>query len=424
MLGRDYLRERADEYRIALENRGSKVDLERFVEVDAERRRIIVQVEALKNQRNVASQEIATLKKSKQDASSQIEAMKRVGDEIKTLDERLGALEEELSSLELGFPNVPHASVPVGPDESANRVERTWGEKPKFSFAPQAHWDIGERLGILDFDRAAKITGTRFAILYAAAAKLNRALMMFMLDLHADQGYTEVLPPFIANADSLRATGQLPKFGEDLFRLQGEKEYYLIPTAEVPVTNLHRDEFIDASRLPLLYTAYTPCFRAEAGAAGKDTRGLIRQHQFEKIEIVKFTMPDQSWDELEKLTRDAEAILQALGLHYRVVTLSTGDMGFSSAKTYDIEVWLPGQDTYREISSCSNFADFQARRAGIRYRTADKKTGFVHTLNGSGLPLGRTLVAVLENYQQADGSIVIPEVLRPYMRGMERITAG
>ncbi|HET7705781.1 MAG TPA: serine--tRNA ligase [Thermoanaerobaculia bacterium] len=424
MLGRDYLRERADEYRIALKNRGSKVDLERFVEVDAERRRIIVQVEALKNQRNVASQEIATLKKSKQDASSQIEAMKRVGDEIKTLDERLGALEEELSSLELGFPNVPHASVPVGPDESANRVERTWGEKPKFSFAPQAHWDIGERLGILDFDRAAKITGTRFAILYAAAAKLNRALMMFMLDLHADQGYTEVLPPFIANADSLRATGQLPKFGEDLFRLQGEKEYYLIPTAEVPVTNLHRDEFIDASRLPLLYTAYTPCFRAEAGAAGKDTRGLIRQHQFEKIEIVKFTMPDQSWDELEKLTRDAEAILQALGLHYRVVTLSTGDMGFSSAKTYDIEVWLPGQDTYREISSCSNFADFQARRAGIRYRTADKKTGFVHTLNGSGLPLGRTLVAVLENYQQADGSIVIPEVLRPYMRGMERITAG
>jgi seryl-tRNA synthetase len=421
MLGRDYLRERADEYRIALENRGSKVDLERFVEVDAERRRTIVQVEALKNQRNVASQEIATLKKSKQDASSQIEAMKRVGDEIKSLDERLAALEEELSSLELGFPNVPHSSVPVGPDESANRVERTWGEKPNFSFTPQAHWDIGERLGILDFDRAAKITGTRFAILYAAAAKLNRALMMFMLDLHADQGYTEVLPPFIANADSLRATGQLPKFGEDLFKLEGEKPYYLIPTAEVPVTNLHRDEFLDASRLPLLYTAYTPCFRAEAGAAGKDTRGLIRQHQFEKIEIVKFTMPDQSWTELEKLVADAEAVLQALGLHYRVVTLSTGDMGFSSAKTYDIEVWLPGQNTYREISSCSNFADFQARRAGIRYRTADKKTGFVHTLNGSGLPLGRTLVAVLENYQQADGSIAIPQALRPYMRGMDKI---
>ena len=422
MLGRDYLRERADEYRIALKNRGSKVDLERFVEVDAERRRIIVQVEALKNQRNVASQEIATLKKNKQDASSQIDAMKRVGDEIKSLDESLAALEEELSGLELGFPNVPHPSVPVGADESANRVERTWGEKPDFSFTPQAHWDIGERLGILDFDRAAKITGTRFAILYAAAAKLNRALMMFMLDLHADQGYTEVLPPFIANADSLRATGQLPKFGEDLFKLEGEKPYYLIPTAEVPVTNLHRDEFLDASRLPILYTAYTPCFRAEAGAAGKDTRGLIRQHQFEKIEIVKFTMPDQSWDELEKLVADAEAVLQALGLHYRVVTLSTGDMGFSSAKTYDIEVWLPGQNTYREISSCSNFADFQARRAGIRYRTADKKTGFVHTLNGSGLPLGRTLVAVLENFQQADGSIAIPEVLRPYMRGMDRIS--
>ncbi|MGZ8710511.1 MAG: serine--tRNA ligase [Thermoanaerobaculia bacterium] len=421
MLGRDYLRERADEYRIALRNRGSKVDLERFVEVDAERRRIIVQVESLKNQRNVASQEIATLKKSKQDASSQIEAMKGVGDEIKSLDERLAMLEQELSSLELGFPNVPHSSVPVGPDESANRVERTWGEKPNFSFTPQAHWDIGERLGILDFDRAAKITGTRFAILYAAAAKLNRALMMFMLDLHADQGYTEVLPPFIANADSLRATGQLPKFGEDLFKLEGDKPYYLIPTAEVPVTNLHRDEFLDASRLPLLYTAYTPCFRAEAGAAGKDTRGLIRQHQFEKIEIVKFTMPEQSWDELEKLVADAEAVLQALGLHYRVVTLSTGDMGFSSAKTYDIEVWLPGQNTYREISSCSNFADFQARRAGIRYRAADKKTGFVHTLNGSGLPLGRTLVAVLENCQQADGSVVVPEVLRPYMRGMDRI---
>jgi seryl-tRNA synthetase len=423
MLGRDYLRERADDYRIALQNRGSKVDLDRFIQVDAERRRIIVQVESLKNQRNVASQEIATLKKNKQDASSQIEAMKRVGDEIKTLDEKLAALEEELSGLELGFPNVPHSSVPVGPDETANRIERTWGSKPSFTFAPQAHWDIGERLRLLDFDRAAKITGTRFTVLYGSAAKLNRALMAFMLDLHSDQGYTEVLPPFIANGDSLRATGQLPKFGEDLFKLEGEKPYYLIPTAEVPVTNLHRDEFLDAARLPLLYTAYTPCFRAEAGAAGKDTRGLIRQHQFEKIEILKFTMPDQSWDELEKLTRDAEMVLQALGLHYRVVTLSTGDMGFSSAKTYDIEVWLPGQDTYREISSCSNFADFQARRAGIRYRTGEKKTGFVHTLNGSGLPLGRTLVAILENYQQADGSVLIPEVLRPYMRGMERITA-
>lgn len=422
MLGREYLRERADDYRIALKNRGATVDLDRFVDLDGERRRIIVQVEGLKNQRNVASQEIATLKKNKQDASAQIEAMKRVGDEIRNLDERLAQIEEELASIELVFPNVPHASVPVGPDESANRIERTWGEKPRFHFTPKAHWDIGESLGILDFDRASKITGTRFAILYAGAAKLSRALMAFMLDLHGDQGYMEVLPPFIANVDSLRATGQLPKFGEDLFKLEGEKPYYLIPTAEVPVTNLHRDEFLDASRLPLSYTAYTPCFRAEAGAAGKDTRGLIRQHQFEKVELVKFTMPERSWDELETLTRDAEAVLQALGLHYRVVTLSTGDMSFASAKTYDIEVWLPGQETYREISSCSNFADFQARRAAIRYRTADKKTGFVHTLNGSGLPLGRTLVAVLENYQQADGSVVIPEALRPYMRGMTKLT--
>ncbi|HUP46497.1 MAG TPA: serine--tRNA ligase [Thermoanaerobaculia bacterium] len=422
MLGRDYLRERADEYRIALENRGAAVDLDRFLAVDAERRRIIVQVESLKNQRNVASEEIATLRKNKQDAAAQIEAMKRVGDEIKQLDERLAATEEELAALELGFPNVPHASVPVGPDESANRVERTWGEKPRFDFAPKPHWEIGEALGILDFDRAAKITGTRFAVLYQGAARLSRALMAFMLDLHSDQGYIEVLPPFIANADSLRATGQLPKFGEDLFKLEGDKPYYLIPTAEVPLTNLHRDEFLDAAKLPLLYTAYTPCFRAEAGAAGKDTRGLIRQHQFEKVELVKFTMPDQSWDELERLTADAEAVLQALGLHYRVVTLSTGDMSFSSAKTYDIEVWLPGQETFREISSCSNFTDFQARRAAIRYRTADKKTGFVHTLNGSGLPLGRTLVALLENYQQPDGRVLIPAPLRPYMRGQKLVS--
>lgn len=424
MLARDYLREHADEYRIALQNRGATVDLDRFIEIDAERRRLIGAVEALKNQRNVASQEIATLKKNKQNASAQIDAMKRVGDEIKSLDERLAHIESDLTSLELGFPNVPHSTVPVGGDETANRLERTWGDKPRFDFTPKPHWDLGEALGILDFDRAAKITGTRFAVLYGAAAKLSRALMAFMLDLHEDQGYLEVLPPFIANADSLRATGQLPKFGDDLFRLESEKGFYLVPTAEVPVTNLHRDEFIDVSRLPLLYTAYTPCFRAEAGAAGKDTRGLIRQHQFEKVELVKFTSPERSWDELETLTRDAEAVLQALGLHYRVVTLSTGDMSFSSAKTYDIEVWLPGQETYREISSCSNFGDFQARRAAIRYRTSDKKTGFVHTLNGSGLPLGRTLIAVLENYQQNDGSVLIPEALQPYMRGATRITAA
>lgn len=421
MLPREYLRENTDDYRQALKNRGLDVDIDRFLDLDAERRRIIVQAETLKNQRNVASQEIANLKKNKQDASAQIDAMKRVGDEIRKLDEHLGSIESDLRNLELYFPNVPHESVPVGGDESANRVERTWGEKPKLNFTPKPHWDIGEALGILDFDRAAKITGARFSILYGMAAKLNRALMDFMLDLHGDQGYTEILPPFIVNAESLIGTGQLPKFEEDLFKLYGEKQFYLVPTAEVPVTNLYRDEMLDASRLPLSYTAYTPCFRSEAGSYGKDTRGLIRQHQFEKVELVKFTRPEDSWKELEKLTGDAEEVLQKLNLHYRVVTLSTGDMSFTAAKTYDIEVWLPGQETYREISSCSNFLDFQARRAGIRYRTADRKTGYVHTLNGSGLPLGRTLVAILENYQQADGSIVIPEALRPYTRGLDVI---
>jgi seryl-tRNA synthetase len=349
--------------------------------------------------------------------------MKRVGDEIKQLDDRLAAIEQDLRNLELYFPNIAHESVPVGRDETANRVERTWGTRPAFDFPAQAHWDIGEALGILDFDRAAKITGTRFAVLYGAAARLNRALMAFMLDVHGEQGYIEVLPPFIVNADSLRGTGQLPKFEEDVFKLSGDKELYLVPTAEVPVTNLHRDETLDAATLTRSYTAYTPCFRSEAGSYGKDTRGLIRQHQFEKVELVKFAMPDRSWDELERLTSDAEAILQQLNLHYRVVTLSTGDMSPNASKTYDIEVWLPGQDTYREISSCTNFLDFQARRANIRYRTGDKKTGFVHTLNGSGLPLGRTLVAILENYQQRDGSVVIPEPLRKYMNGMAVIRA-
>jgi seryl-tRNA synthetase len=421
MLSREYLREKTDEYRQALKNRGTTVDLDRFVELEAERRRSIAEVERLKAQKNTASQEIASLKKNRQDASSQIEAMKRVGDEIKTLDDRLALIEDELQTLELYFPNVPHESVPVGPDESHNRVEREWGERPQFAFAPQSHWDIGEALGILDFDRASKITGARFSVLYGAAAKLSRSLMNLMLDVHERQGYLEVLPPFIVNADSLRGTGQLPKFEEDLFKLTHEKQFYLAPTAEVPVTNLHRDEFLELSALPLRYTSYTPCFRSEAGSYGKDTRGLIRQHQFEKVELVKFTTPEESWDALEALTRDAEEILQLLGLHYRVVTLSTGDMGFTAAKTYDIEVWLPGQETYREISSCSNFTDFQARRANIRYRTAEKKSAFVHTLNGSGLPLGRTLVAILENYQQEDGSVVVPEALRPYM-GIERIT--
>jgi seryl-tRNA synthetase len=424
MLSREYLRERTDDYRKALKDRGATVDLDRFIDLEGERRRTIGRVESLKAQRNTVSQEIAALKKGKQDASAQIAAMKEVGDEIGALDARLADIEQNLRDVELYFPNVPHPSVPVGPDESSNRVERTWGTRPEFDFAPKPHWDLGEALGILDFERATKITGTRFAILLGAAAHLSRALAAFMLDSHTRRGYREILTPFMVNADSMTGTGQLPKFEEDLFKLQGEKQYYLIPTAEVPVTNFYRDEILDASTLTQAFCSYSPCFRAEAGAAGRDTRGLIRQHQFEKVELVKFTMPDRSWDEHEKLTHDAEAILQALNLHYRVVTLSTGDMGFTSAKTYDIEVWLPGQNTFREISSCSNFLDFQARRANIRYRTADKKTGFVHTLNGSGLPLGRTLVAVLENYQQKDGSVVIPEPLRPYMQGMERISAA
>jgi seryl-tRNA synthetase len=420
MLSREYLREQTDAYRTALKNRGASVDLDRFLELDSERRQTIAQVEALKARRNTVTQEIANLKKDKQDAGAQIAAMRDVGDDVKTLDLRLAEIEESLSNLELYFPNVPHASVPVGPDETHNRIEREWGEKPEFAFTPKAHWDLGEALGILDFDRASKITGARFSILSGAGAKLNRALINFMLDVHEQQGYAEIVPPFMVNADSLRGTGQLPKFEEDLFKLTG-RDYYLIPTAEVPVTNLHRDEFLDAATLPLSYTAYSPCFRSEAGSYGKDTRGLIRQHQFEKVEIVKFTTPESSWDAHETLTADAEALLQALGLHYRVMTLSTGDMGFTSAKTYDLEVWLPGQETYREISSCTNFLDFQARRANIRYRTAEKKTGYVHTLNGSGLPIGRTLVAILENYQNDDGSVRVPKALQPYMKGLEVI---
>jgi seryl-tRNA synthetase len=420
MLSREYLREHADDYRNALKNRGAQADVDRFLELDTERRRSIAAVEQLKAQRNAASQEIAALKKSKQDASSQIEAMKRVGDEIKQIDERLAGVEDELRALELLFPNVPHPSVPIGADETANRVEREWGEKPRFAFTPKPHWEIGEALGILDFDRAVKVAGARFSFLTGAGAKLNRALISFFLDRHEAHGYTEVVPPFIVNSDSLRGTGQLPKFEEDLFKLT-DRDYYLIPTAEVPVTNFHRDEILDAATLPRWYAAYSPCFRSEAGSYGKDTRGLIRQHQFEKVEIVKFAMPEASWDEHETLTADAEELLKALELPYHVVTLSTGDMGFASAKTYDIEVWLPGQDTYREIASSTNFLDFQARRANIRYKTADKKIGFVHTLNSSALPIGRTLVAILENYQQADGSVVVPAVLRPYMKGIDRM---
>ncbi|HUF18136.1 MAG TPA: serine--tRNA ligase [Thermoanaerobaculia bacterium] len=422
MISREYLRENADAYRDALRNRGASVDLDRFLELDAERRRFIAKVETLKNQRNVASHEIARRRKAKEDAAAPIEAMRLVGDEIKELDRSLAEIEQALEELELGFPNVPHDSVPVGADESANREERVWGERPSFSFTPREHWEIGEQLGILDFDRAAKIAGARFSVLFGAGAKLERALITFMLDLHSGRhGYTEVWPPAIVNGTSMRGTGQLPKFEEDLFKLRGDRDLYLISTAEVPVTNLHRDEILGAEELTISYCAYTPCFRSEAGSYGKDTRGLIRQHQFDKVELVKFARPEDSWDEHERLTEDACEVLRQLGLYHRVVTLSTGDMGFGAAKTYDIEVWLPGQNTFREISSCTNFGDFQARRANIRYRRDEKKTAFVHTLNGSGLAVGRTLVAILENYQQADGSVVLPEPLRKCM-GTDRLT--
>jgi seryl-tRNA synthetase len=416
MLNRDYLRDETDAYRSALASRGADVELDRFLELDGERRRAIVEVETLKNRRNVASEEIARMKKAKQDASGQIAATRALGDEIKQLDLRLVEIEQEMERIELTFPNAPHQSVPVGRDESANREERVRGERPSFDFPPRPHWELGEGLGILDFERASKITGARFAVLFGAGAKLERALISFMLDLHSSRhGYQEVWTPFMVNAASLRGTGQLPKFESDLFKLTDERNFYLVPTAEVPVTNLHRDEILGVDSLPVSYCAYTPCFRSEAGSYGKDTRGLIRQHQFDKVELVKFTLPEQSWEEHEKLTADAEEVLRQLGLHYRVVTLSSGDMGFASAKTYDIEVWLPGQETFREISSCSNFTDFQARRANIRFRGEGKKGGFVHTINGSGLAVGRTMVAILENYQQADGSVVVPEVLRPYL---------
>lgn len=423
MIAREFLRESTDAYREALSHRGASVELDRFLQLDQQRRSLIASVEQMKSQRNSASQEIATLKKQKLDASDRIEEMKLLGTRITSVDDELGPIEATLHALELGFPNVPDSSVPVGPDESFNRVERLWGLAPKFDFEPKSHWELGEGLGILDFQRATKITGARFNVLFGAGAALERALISFMLDIHTrEHGYTEVIPPFIVNSDSLLGTGQLPKFEEDLFKLRGERDYYLIPTAEVPVTNLHREEILGAEELTKSYCSYTPCFRSEAGSYGKDTRGLIRQHQFNKVELVKFAHPDRSWDELERLTGHAEEILRRLGLHYRVVCLSTGDMSFASAKTYDLEVWLPGQNNFREISSCSNFGDFQARRANIRFRGENKKVGFVHTLNGSGLAVGRTLLAVLENYQQEDGSVVIPEALRAYMHGADRIS--
>ena len=398
--------------------------LKDFREVDTLRRQAITEAETSKAQRNKASDEIAKLKKSGQDASGAMAQTKDLREKIQTLEKAAADLDARLRDILAGIPNLPHSSVPIGHSAEQNVEVRKWGTPPNFDFAPKPHWDLGVELGILDLERAVKLTGARFAVYWDLGAKLERALMNFMLDLHTRQhGYTEVLPPYLVNSESMYGTGQLPKFASDLFRVpHGDKDLWLIPTAEVPVTNLYRDEVLDQARLPISLTAYTPCFRSEAGSYGKDVRGIIRQHQFQKVELVKFTRPENSYEEHEKLTHDAEEVLQKLGLHYRVVNLCTGDIGPSSAKTYDIEVWLPGQQLFREISSCSNFESYQARRANIRYRPEGKsKTEFVHTLNGSGLAVGRTWVAIVENYQQADGSVVIPDALRPYI-GAERIT--
>ncbi len=396
-----------------------------FHAIDLERRAAITEAETLKAQRNKASEEIATLKKNKQDATALINETKELREKISEAEKHAEESDASLRNILIEIPNLPDDSVPVGKSEADNVEVRRWGTPPQFDFTPKPHWELGEELGVLDLERAAKLTGARFAVYWDMGAKLERALMNFMLDLHTrEHGYTEVLPPFMVNAESMYGTGNLPKFAADLFKVpHGDKNLYLIPTAEVPVTNLYRDETLDGARLPISLTAYTPCFRSEAGSYGKDVRGIIRQHQFQKVELVKFTKPEQSWEEHEKLTRNAEAVLQKLNLHYRTVALCTADLGFSAAKTYDIEVWLPGQGLFREISSCSNFTDFQARRANIRYRPeGGKKTELVHTLNGSGLAIGRTWVAIVENCQQADGSVLIPEVLQPYI-GSDRITA-
>lgn len=421
MLDIKFVRENPQIVKEAMEKRGAKVSLDEFLNLDEDRRKKLSEVEQLKNKRNTVSKEIGLLKREGKDAQHLVEEMGQVGDKIKVLDEEVKQIDEKLNEIIMGIPNIPHESLPIGPDDSFNREERKWGEPRKFTFEPQAHWDLGEKLDILDFERGAKVTGARFAFYKGLGARLERAVINFMLDVHiTDHGYVEVFPPFMVNRNSMIGTGQLPKFEEDMFRV-ANTDYYLIPTAEVPVTNIYRDEILEEKDLPILHCAYSACFRAEAGAHGRDTRGLIRQHQFNKVELVKFAHPDNSYEELEKLTNDAERILQLLELPYRVVTLSTGDVGFSSAKTYDLEVWLPSFNTYREISSCSNFEDFQARRANIRYRDAKGKPRFVHTLNGSGLAAGRTTSAILENYQQEDGSIKIPKVLQPYMGGLEVI---
>jgi seryl-tRNA synthetase len=398
-----------------LADRGFKLDVEAFRTLDAERRAALTEVERLKAQRNTESEEIGKLRKAGHDTSERQQKVRELAASIAKFEAAALGFDVRFQELMAGVPNTPHPSVPTGTSEADNVEVRHWGTPPQFSFAPKAHWDLGPELGILDFDRAAKVTGARFAVYWGLGAKLERALINFMLDVHTrEHGYTEVLPPFMINSASMYGTGQLPKFAGDSFKIEGT-DYYLAPTAEVPVTNLHRDETLDLDKLPFKYCAYTPCFRSEAGSYGRDVRGIIRQHQFQKVELVKFARPETSYDELEALTRDAEDILQRLGLAYRTVVLSTGDIGASSAKTYDIEVWLPGQNGYKEISSCSNFEAYQARRASIRAKSGKGKAEYVHTLNGSGLAVGRTWVAIVENYQQADGSVVVPEALRPYL---------
>jgi seryl-tRNA synthetase len=422
MLDIKYLRQNVEFVRRKMLERGQEMDFGPFIAMDAKRLDILHEVELLRNERNTASKEIGEKKQRKEDASALIARMGEVSTRIRELDEGLKKTEAELNEMGMILPNIPHESVAYGTSSEDNPIVRTWGEKKLFDFQPRPHWEIGEKTNTLDFARGAKITGARFTLYRGLGAMLERAIINFMLDLHiAEHGYTEMLPPFLANRESMTGTGQLPKFAEDLFKVE-KTDYYLIPTAEVPVTNIHRDEILSEKDLPIYYVAYSPCFRAEAGSYGKDTRGLIRQHQFNKVEMVKFTTPETSYDELEKLTLNAEEVLKRLNIPYRTVSLCTADLGFSSAKTYDVEVWLPGQDTYREISSCSNFEDFQARRASIRFRREGSgKVEFVHTLNGSGLAAGRTTVAVMENYQQTDGGVLIPEALRPYMRGIDRI---
>lgn len=422
MLNIAFIREHPEKVQEGFRKRGITIDLAPILKLDSEHRALLKKTEDMRYQRNTASDEIGRLKRETKSVEGLLAQMKVVSEKIKRLEGDISSIENELKDMLLTLPNLPHESVPVGANEKDNIEIRRWGDIPEFTFEQRSHWEIGEDLDIIDFQRASNIAGARFALLKGAGALLERALINFMLELHTrEHGYIEVLPPFLVNRKTMTGTGQLPKFEDELFKIERD-EYYLIPTAEVPVTNIHQGEILREDILPLYYTAYTPCFRREAGSYGKDTRGLIRQHQFNKVELVKFARSEDSYDELEKLTGDAEEILKRLGLPYRVVILCTGDMGFAAAKTYDIEVWLPGQNTYREISSCSNFEDFQARRAEIRYKRGAGRTEYVHTLNGSGLAVGRTLVAILENYQQENGTVIIPEALRPYMGGMERIT--